>query len=127
GPGGRRLGHARGEPLLHGLHDLGQGEPAPGHELGGVADLAVDDPVGGQVEDVLLGGAQQALAVLHDREGVLEGGYVAHQVAGVRGLDVPGGQLVRVGGGQGVADTVRQLHQGGGAQTAVEVVVQHRL
>ncbi|MGC0407187.1 hypothetical protein RKD31_000430 [Streptomyces sp. SAI-163] len=125
--GGGRLGHARGEPLLDGLHDLPHRQPAPGVQLGRVADLAVDDAVGGEVQDVLLGGAQQALAVLHHGEGVLEGGDVADQVTGVGGLVVPGGQLVGVGGGQRVADAPGQLDDGRRAQAAVEVVVEDRL
>jgi hypothetical protein len=124
---GGRLGHARRQALLDGLDDLGHGQLAVGVQFGGVAHLAVDDTVGRQVQHVLLGRAQQALAGLHHREGVLEGGYVAHQVAGVGGLVVPGCELVRVGGRQGVADRVGQLHHGGGAQAAIEVVVQHGL
>jgi hypothetical protein len=127
GPRGRRLGHPGRQPLLDGLHDLVQGQAFVDHQLGGVADLRVDDAVGGEVEDVLLGGAQQALAGLHHGEGVFEGGYVAHQVAGVCGVEVPGGERVGVRGGKRVAGLPRELHDGGGAQAPVEVVVQHGL
>ncbi len=33
-PGGGRLGHAGGEALLYGLHDLGHRQPAAGVQLG---------------------------------------------------------------------------------------------
>ena len=103
-------------------------EPAVDVQLGREADLGVHDAVGGQVLRALGGDPGQRLARLHDADGVREGLEVALQRAGVGRLDEPAAERLGVGRGQLVVAGLRgQLHDRGGAQSAVEVVVQQRL
>ena len=96
--------------------------------LGGVAALGVDDAVGGEVLRALAGDAEEALAGLHDGQGVVERLEVARQGAGVGALAEPGAERSGLGRGQGVVADVRgQLDDGLRAQPAVEVVVQQDL
>ena len=95
--------------------------------LGGVADLGVDDAVGGQVLDALAGDPGDGRAGLHHGDGVVEGLEVAHQRAGVGRLDEPAAQRLRVGGRELVADLGGELDDRLRPQPTVEVVVQQDL
>jgi hypothetical protein len=88
-------------------------------------DLAA---VVGQVLGALGGHADQRVGGLHDGHGVPEGLQVAHQRAGVGGVEEPAAQRRHVGGGQrAVADGVGELDHRGGAQAAVEMIVEQHL
>ena len=114
-------------PSRHRGDGLGLGQPLLRVLLGRPAGLAVDDAVGGEVLDELPGDPAQVLPRLHDGDRVLEGLEVAHQRAGVGGLDEPAPERLRaVGRGrrQLVPDLGGQLQDRRGAHAAVEVVVQ---
>ena len=88
------------EALQHGLDGVVEGEAPLEAQLGGHAHLGVDDAVVGQVLGALGRDPDDGVALLHHPDGVLEGLQVEHQVAAVRALGEPAGQLVDVGGGQ---------------------------
>jgi hypothetical protein len=97
-------------------------------ELGGEADLGVDDPVVGEVLGALGGHALQRLAGLHHRHRVGERLQVEDQVVAVGAAGDDLGQLPRVGGGEAVvAGLARQLHDGPRPQAPVQMVVEHDL
>ena len=81
--------HRPVEALLHGRDHLVEGQPGLDVLLGGVADLGVDDAVGGQVLDALAGHPGHRRTGLHHADGVVEGLQVALQRAGVGGLGEP--------------------------------------
>ena len=117
-----------GEPGGDRLDDLVEGQAAFEVLLGGVADLGVDDAVGGQVLGALGRHPLDGVLGLHDPDGVLEGLEVLLQGVAARPPGEPAGQLVDVGRRQGaVALLGRQLDDRGGAQPAVEVVVEQGL
>src|SRR5690606_28089351 len=74
------------------------------------------------------GDPDEGLAGLHDADGVLEGLQVALQGTGVGRLLEPPAQLAGIGRRQPVVTAVAgQVHDGLGAQTTVEMVVQQHL
>ena len=81
--GRRRLGLAAPEPARDGLDDGLGGEPRD-VQLGGEADLRVDDAVGGEVDDGFGGDPLERSGGLHHGQRVLERGQVLQEVAGRR-------------------------------------------
>lgn len=116
------------EALVDGLDDLFQGQPGFEVLFGCVADLGVDDAVGGQVLGALGGDPYEGLAGLHHADGVRERLQVAFERAGVGGFAEPGAEPVRVGLGQGaVARLAGEVDDGPRADATVEMVVQQHL
>ena len=95
--------------------------------LGGVADLGVDHPVGGEVLDALPGDPGECVGRLHHRDGVVEGLEVALQRARVGRLREPPPERLGVAGRQVVADLAGELDDRLRAQPTVEVVVEEHL
>ena len=122
---------ARGAALEAGqdrLDDLVELEPGPDVQLGGEADLGVDDPVVGEVLGALGGHPLQRLARLHDRHRVGERLQVEDEVVPVGAVRDHLAQLLGVARGQAaVARLAGQLDNRPRAQAAVEVVVQQDL
>ncbi len=119
---------AVGEAGQHGVDDRVERQPAVDVQFGCEPDLGVDDVVGRQVLDALVGDPVQRLRRLHHADGVGERLQVAHQRSAVRGGAEPRREFVDVGGGQlVVAVGLGQLQHGRRSQPAVEVVVQQRL
>ena len=117
-----------GETGEHRVDDGVQGQSAVDVQLRCEPDLGVDDVVGDQVLDALVGDPVQRLRGLHDADGVRERLQVAHQRSAVRGGAEERRERVGVGGGQRVVPVLLgQLQHGRGPQAAVEVVVQQRL
>ena len=79
----------------HGLDDPLEREAAGHVQLGGEAELGVDDTVGGEVERALAGDPGQLLLRLHHGDGVREGLQVALERAGVGGVDGTSGRARR--------------------------------
>ena len=104
--------------------------PAPGLDVlfGRVADLGVDDPVGGQVLGALGRDPLDGVPGLHDPDRVLEGLEVLLEAVAAGAAGEPAAQVVDVGGRQGGITLLgRQLDDRGGPQSAVEVVVEQGL
>jgi hypothetical protein len=96
--------------------------------LRGVADLRVDDAVGGEVLRTLPGDARQRLGRLHHPDGVGERLEVQDQVLAIGSPHHPGLELFHVAGREPlVAGLVRQLHDRARPHAAVEVVVEEDL
>ena len=116
------------EPGRDRLDHLVEGQPAFEVLFGGVPDLGVDDPVGGQVLGALGRHPLDGVLGLHDPDGVLEGLEVLLQGVAARAPGEPAGQVVHVGRRQGaIAVLGRQLDDRCGSQPAVEVVVEQGL
>ena len=97
-------------------------------QLGRVADLGIDNAIGGEVDRALARNAAQRLLGLGHPDRVLEGLEVALERAGVRRIGKP----LREGVGilrreAGVAELIREVEHRLGSQAAVEVVVQQHL
>ena len=117
-----------GEAVEDRLDHLVEGEAAFGVQLGGEADLGVDDAIGGQVLGALLGDPPQRVRSLHDADRVPERVQVQVQVAAVRAGGQHRRQLVRIVGRQAVvAGLPGELDDGFRAQAAVQVIVQQHL
>ena len=84
--------HARGEAGQHRLDDRLQVEAGLGVELGGEADLGVNDPVLGQVLHALAGYPLEGLSGLHHGDGVGEAFEVADEVPARRLGHKPAGR-----------------------------------
>ena len=84
-------------------------------------------PSAGEVLRALGGHPDQRVLGLHHADRVLERLEVEVEVVSVGALVEPLGQLVDVGRGKGMARVAGQVDHGGGAEAAVEVVVQDDL
>jgi len=94
-------------------------------EFGREADLGVDDAVGRQILGAFGRNPLERLQGLHDRHGVGKPFQVEDEVLAVCTPPEPGGEVVRVGGREtDVACLAGELDDGGGAEPAVEVVVE---
>ena len=125
--GDRPAGAAEPEALEHRLDDLVERQAAVDVQLGGEADLGVDDAVVRQVLGALGRHPHERVLGLHDPDRVLERLEVEVEVVAVGALREPLGQLVDVGGGEGVAGVSCELDDRRRAEAAVEVVVQQHL
>lgn len=121
--------HTGPESFLHRLHDGIEGEALMHVQLGSEAHLGVHDAIGRKVECGLTGDPHEVIGALHYGAGVLEGGEVLQQVLRLGTAHEPPVQLARVGRRQTrrPPDLVGQLHNGGGTEPAVEVVVKNDL
>ena len=125
---GRRPIHARSKPIGHRVDDRVEAEPTAGRQLGRIADLGVDHPVGRQVLGALGRDPRDRRRRLHDPDGVGERLEVELERLAVGAAPDPGGQLVRVGRRQpGVAGLGGELDDRPGTEAAVEVVVEQDL
>lgn len=124
--GGR--GHPVDESGQHRIDHLVERQAAVDVQFGGESHLGVDHVVGGQIRHALAGDPVQRLGGLHHPDGVRERLEIAHQRPAVgRGAEELG-QRRQFGGGQPVIpELIGQLEHGGGAQAAVEVVMQQGL
>ncbi len=126
--GDAEVGHAPVEAADGGLHHRVERQPAVQVLLGGEAALGVHDAIGCQVLGALVGDALQGLGGLHHPDGVREPLQVQLQRLAVSPPGEPHRQLLRVAGRQArIALLGRQIGDGGGAQPAVQVVVQQHL
>ena len=98
--GRRRPLRAHPEPLEVRLDDLVEGQPALDGQLGGVADLGVDDAVGREVLGAFGGDPDDRVALLHDAEGVRERLEVELERLAVGAAPEPRREIVDVGGRQ---------------------------
>ena len=119
---------AVGEAGQHRVDHRVQRQPAVDVQFRGEPDLGVHHVVGGQVFDALVGHPVQRLRRLHHPDGVRERLQVPLERSAVRGGPEERRQAVDIGGRQVlVAGLLGEVEDGGGAQSAVEVVVQQRL
>ena len=119
---------AQAEALEVRFDDLVEGQALLGRELRGVAHLGVGDAVGGEVLGAFGGDPDDRVAILEDADRVLEGLEVQLERLAIRAAPEPGRQLVDVGRRQAaVAELAREVDDGRGPQSAVEVVVEQRL
>ena len=126
----REAGAGRAEPeaLEDRVDHFVEREPLLEVQLGGEADLGVDHAVVGEILGALLRDPHDGVTVLHHADGVGERLEVEHQVVALRAQVEPVGQRTDIGRRQpSVAVLGGQLDDGGGAQAAVEVVVQEGL
>ena len=126
-PGGSDVCLTAAEPGRDGVDHRLQREPSLLVQLRSEADLRVHHPVGGEIDDGLVGDPFDVLGGLHHRQGVLERRQVLQQVGGLCAAGEPRLQCVGVGLGECPADRVGQLHDRGDPQTAVEMIVQQHL
>jgi hypothetical protein len=119
---------AEAEPRQHRLDHLIEAQSPFDMQLGSEPDLGVDDAVRGQVLSAFGGDPDQRLRCLHDRDRVLERLQIQLKMATPGGAGHRLGQHVRIGARQTVvADGLGQLHDGLGAQAAIQVIVQQDL
>ena len=110
------------------LDDLVERQPALGRELRRVADLGVDDAVGGEVLGALGGDPDDRVALLEDADGVGERLEVELERLAVGAAAEPRGELVDVGRRQAVVAVLAgEVDDGRRPQAAVEMVVEQRL
>ncbi len=96
--------------------------------LGGVADLGVDDAVGGEVLGALARDARERTPRLHHTDRVRERLQIQQEVLPVGASRHPGAELSRVARREvSVAGLLRELHDRAGPESAVEMVVQQDL
>ena len=121
--------HPDPEPLEVRLDDLVEGQPVLGRQLRRVADLGVDDAVGGEVLGALGGDPDDRVALLHDPERVLERLEVELERLPVGAATEPRGQVVDVASSAGRRSRTRAARSMtvAGPEAAVEVVVEERL
>ncbi len=103
-------------------------EPALEVLLGGEADLGVDDPVGREILGTLARDPHQRPARLHHADRVRERLEVEHEVLPVGSARHPRAELPDVTRGEPlVAGLVGELHDRGGTEAAVQMVVEQDL
>ena len=116
------------EACQGGLDDLVEGQPTFDVQLGCEPHLGVDDAVIGEILGAFGRNPVQGISGLHDAHGVGERLEVEDQIEAAGASDHPGGEFVRVMGGQfAVPVLLRQLDHGGWSDATVEVVVQQDL
>ena len=127
-PAGLRVACADREALeVRGDH-LVEGQAALGRQLRRVADLGVDDAVGGEVLGALGRDADDRVALLHDPDRVGERLEVELEGLAVGAAPDVRRELVGIGRRQPVvAELGREVDDGGRPKATVEVVVEHRL
>ena len=108
--------------------DLVERQPALGRQLRRVADLGVDDAVGGEVLGALGGDPDDRVALLHDADRVGERLEVELERLAVGAAPEPRRQLVDVGRRQAVVAVLGgEVDDRRRPQAAVEMVVEQRL
>ncbi len=126
-----RLDAEFGLALVQALEDrfdhLGQTEPFPGVEHGGVANLHVPDVLRSRVGGELVGDAPKRVLGLHHPERDVEGLEVLDERAGVLAQMHRAGEAIGVGRGEVDSVLFGQLEDGREAEGTVEVNVQIRL
>jgi hypothetical protein len=116
------------EPLEVGSHDLVDRQPALDRKLRRVADLGVDDAVGGEVLGALGGDADDRVALLHDTDRVGERLEIELEALPVRASTNPRGELRGVPGRQGIVAVLRrEVDDRRRPESTVEVVMEERL
>ena len=116
------------EALLDRLDHVVESEPPLEVLLGRVADLGVDDPVGREILGALARDAHQRLARLHHTDRVRERLEVEHEVLPIGSTGHPGAELSDVARREPlVAGLVGELHDRGGTESAVQMVVEQDL
>ena len=125
---GRRPVRADPEPLEVRLDHLVERQPTLGRKLRGVADLRIDDAVGGEVLCAFRRHPHDRVALLHDADGVGERLEVELERLAIGAPADPPRELGRIGRGQpAVAVLGRQVDDRLGAEATVEVIVEERL
>ncbi len=116
------------EAVDHRADDVIEPELALGVQLRREPDLRVHDTVGREILRTLCRDPHQGLACLHHGQRVIERFEVEDEVLLVRTRHEPLSQLADIFRREaGVAARIRELDDGGGTHSAVEVVVQQGL
>ncbi len=113
---------ARANPASAASIDSSLERPPSGCQYRGVPDLSVDDSVGSKIGTGLVSNPLDCLCGLHERNGVLERGQIAHQRTGISLIE-PVGKRFRIASRKLVSDLGGELQQRTNPQATVEMVV----